>query len=126
MDTQLFLVELKANPSVWRITHTHSYTAQYFTGEKNCFAEAFASINKMGSKIYFGSNWGNYATDYTDTYQVILPEGWPITIPEFPSSLISLLFMIVTLLVVVVHKSRSRKARALDRGFLSMEHIARA
>lgn len=104
MDTQLFLVELKENPSVWRITHTHSYTAQYFTGEKNYFAEAFASINKKGSKIYFGSNWGNFATDYTDTYQVLLPEGWLITIPEFPSFLVLPLFMIATLLAVAIHK----------------------
>lgn len=81
MDTQLFMVELKANSRIWRIAHTHSYTSLDYTGEKNYFAEAFATINTRGTKIYFGSNWRNFTLDYTDTYQVILPEGWLSTMP---------------------------------------------
>jgi hypothetical protein len=112
MDTQLFLLELKANPSVWRIAHTHSYTSQDFTGEKNYFAEAFASINTRGSKIYFGSNWGNYATDYTDTYQVTLPQLWLTTIPEFPSLLIILSFMLATLLAAIVYSRKHTEKKS--------------
>jgi len=90
MDTQLFMVKLKANPSIWRIAHTHSYISLNFTEEKNYFAEAFASINTRGSKIYFGSNWGNFTTGYTDTYQVTLPQEWclttkqPFSMPKYP------------------------------------------
>jgi hypothetical protein len=112
MDTQLFLLELKANPSIWRIAHTHSYTSLEYTGEKNYFAEAFASINTRGSKIYFGANWGNYATDYTDTYQVTLPQGWLTTIPEFPSLLIILSFMLATLLSAIVYSRKHTEKKS--------------
>jgi hypothetical protein len=76
MDTQLFMVQLQQNPTVWRIAHTQAYTSDGFSAEKNYFAEAFATINKAGSKIYFGSNWNNFTPDYTDTYQVTLPSDW--------------------------------------------------
>ena len=82
MDCQLFMLELKTSPRVWRIAHTQSYTSEFYTGEKNFFAEAFASINSRGTKIYWGSNWRNYTQDHTETYQVILPENWAATIPE--------------------------------------------
>ena len=83
MDTQLFMVELKADPRIWRIAHTHSYTAPRDTGKKNYFAEAFAAINLKGTKIYFGSNWGRFRPrNYTDTYQVILPDNWVNEMPE--------------------------------------------
>lgn len=85
MDTQLFLVELKANPRIWRIAHTHSYTSRRPTGRKNYFAEAFAAINSKGTRIYFGSNWGHLppfaSRDYTDAYQVILPADWTTKMP---------------------------------------------
>ena len=106
MDTQLFMVELKANPSIWRIAHTHSYTSLEYTGEKNYFTEAFASINTRGTKIYFGANWGNFDTDYTDTYQVTLPQEWLPTIPEFPSLLVMLPFMLATLLAAIVYSRK--------------------
>jgi hypothetical protein len=76
MDTQIFLLQLQRNPIVWRIAHTHSYTSDEATGEKNYFAEAFAAINQAGTRVYFGSNWNDLISDYTDTYQVILPSGW--------------------------------------------------
>ena len=106
MDTQLFMVELQANSSVWRIAHTHSYTSLSYTGEKNYFVEAFASVNTRGTKIYFGANWGNFDTDYTDTYQVTLPQGWPTIIPEFPSAIVMLPFMLATLLSAIVYGRR--------------------
>jgi len=76
MDTQLFMLQLQQNPTVWRIAHTQAYTSNEYSGDKNYFAEAYATINKAGSRIYFGSNWGNFTTDYSDTYQVTLPSGW--------------------------------------------------
>jgi hypothetical protein len=86
MDTQLFMLQLQQNPTVWRIAHTHAYTAYEYTGEKNYFAEAFATINKAGSTVYFGSNWGDFTTDYTDTYQVTLPSEWNVIAPGFTPS----------------------------------------
>jgi hypothetical protein len=103
MDTQLFMLELKQNPRVWRIAHTHAYTAEEYSGDKNYFAEAFATINKAGSRIYFGSNWGNFAVDYADTYQAVLPSEWATVVPEFPSSLITLAFLLATLTATVVY-----------------------
>jgi hypothetical protein len=77
MDTQLFMLELSANPRIWRLAHTHSYTyLNADEGEKNYFAEAFASINTAGTRAYFGSNWQDFAADYTEAFQVVLPAGW--------------------------------------------------
>lgn len=76
MDCQLFMLELKSSPRIWRIASTQSYTSPGHTGDKNYFAECFASINTRGTKIYFGSNWGNFARDYTETYQAELNEAW--------------------------------------------------
>lgn len=76
MDNQLFLLELKSNPRILRIAHTHSYTSLNYEGEKNYFAESFAAINSSGTAIYFGSNWNIYKMDYSDAYVVRLPENW--------------------------------------------------
>ncbi len=81
MDAQLFMVELKENPRIWRIAHTHAFTSMDFSGEQNYFAEAFATINTAGTRIYFGSNWGIYKTDYSDTYEILLPDAWNARIP---------------------------------------------
>ena len=86
MDTQLFMLQLQQNPTVWRIAHTHSYTSNEYTGEKNYFAEAFATINNAGSRAYFGSNWGDLTADYTDTYQVTIPSEWNAVAPGFTPS----------------------------------------
>jgi hypothetical protein len=115
MDTQLFMLELKQNPTVWRIAHTHAYTAEDYSGEKNYFAEAFATINKAGSRIYFGSNWGNFAVDYTDTYQIALPPEWAFDIPEFPSSPIILLFLTATLTAMAVYYKKHLKKQSCLR-----------
>jgi hypothetical protein len=81
MDCQLFMLELKADPRVWRLAHTQAYASQNYDGEKNYFAEAFAAINSLGTRVYWGSNWRNYTQDYTDTYQVLLPDNWTTEMP---------------------------------------------
>jgi hypothetical protein len=87
MDTQLFMVELAPNPRIWRIAHTHAYTALDYEGQKNYFAEAFAAINRQGTSIYFGSNWGSQAADSSETYKVSLPADWAASLnPSQPTS----------------------------------------
>lgn len=78
MDTLLFMLELQENPRIIKIARTHAYTARDPDAvEKNYFAEAFASINEDGSRIVFGSNWGQYVPqDYSDAYEVHLAPGW--------------------------------------------------
>ena len=96
MDTQLFMVELKANPRIWRIAHTHCYTflnppdpndPDPNHPQTNYIAEAFAAINTRGTKIYFGSNWDTFTTypiltEYTDAYQIVLPSNWSSQVPQ--------------------------------------------
>jgi hypothetical protein len=78
MDTQLFMLQLQPNPTIWRIAHTQAYTSDDYSGDKNYFAECYATINKAGTRIYFGSNWGVFTgQDYSDTYQATLPTTWP-------------------------------------------------
>jgi hypothetical protein len=81
MDSQLFMLELKQGPRIWRIAHTQSYTSDDYDAEKNYFAEAFAAINTKGTRIYWGSNWRNYSADYTDAYVAALPAGWAEEMP---------------------------------------------
>jgi hypothetical protein len=76
MDTQLFMLQLQENPAIWRVAHTQAYLYDEPSDEKNFFAEAFATINRAGTRVYFGSNWANFTPDYSDTYQVTLPNGW--------------------------------------------------
>lgn len=114
MDTQLFMLQLQPTPTVWRIAHTQAYTSNEFTGEKNYFAECYATINKAGTRIYFGSNWGVFTNeDYTDTYQVTLPTTWPsqysqsasnssTTASNQPIPQLYILLPIVAVVVVVV------------------------
>ena len=81
MDEQLFMVELKSSPRIWRLTHTQAYTSLNYIADKNYFAECFAAINTSGTKIYFGSNWRNYTTDFSESYQIDLPGSWNTLIP---------------------------------------------
>ena len=82
MDNQLFMLQLRQNPKVWRIAHTQAYISLHPSEEKNYFAEAFAAINRKGSRIYFGSNWGRFEPEYSEAYQVSLPENWPQAIQD--------------------------------------------
>ncbi|MEW6745163.1 MAG: hypothetical protein AB1486_20615 [Planctomycetota bacterium] len=82
LDEQLFMLELKEGPRVWRVAHTHAYTHENAEeGEKNYFAEAFAAINTPGTRIYFGSNWESFVADYSEAYQILLPAGWTESMP---------------------------------------------
>ncbi len=78
MDNLLFMVELKANPRVIKLAYANCFTAQNADDvEKNYFAECFASINRAGTKVIFGSNWGDVSkTDYSDGYRLTMPSGW--------------------------------------------------
>ncbi|HEX7319809.1 MAG TPA: hypothetical protein VF399_05570 [bacterium] len=78
MDNLLFMVELKANPRVIKLAYTNCFTAQNADDvEKNYFAECFASINRAGTKVIFGSNWGDVSqAEYSDGYQLTMPSGW--------------------------------------------------
>ena len=82
MDTQLFMLELRSSPRVWRLAHTHCYTSEEAEGEKVYYAEAFATIVGSGRRVYFGSNWGEYTPDYTEAYELILPDGWYSGVPK--------------------------------------------
>ncbi len=74
MDNLLFMVELKADPRVVKLCRTRCYTGR--SPQSNYFAEAYATVNRAGTRVYFGSNWGDYTQDYTDAYEVDLPSGW--------------------------------------------------
>jgi len=74
MDNLLFMVELKADPRIVKVCRTGCYTGK--NPQSNYFAEAYATVNRAGNRVCFGSNWGVYTQDYTDAYEVRLPTGW--------------------------------------------------
>jgi hypothetical protein len=70
------MLQLSQNPIIWRIAHTQAYISLHSSEEKNYFAEAFAAVNRKGSRIYFGSNWGRFEPEYSEAYQISLPDNW--------------------------------------------------
>jgi hypothetical protein len=86
-DNQIMMVELDKNKchkkripkttgsweacgteaKIWRIAHTHSFGASYWT--------YWGTINRKGTRIYFGSEW-DAAGGQIETYMVELPETW--------------------------------------------------
>lgn len=75
MDNLLYLLELKPDGRIVKLAQTHCYTG--VSPQSRYFAEAFASINRAGTKVVYGSNWGVLEPeDYTDAYEVRLPSGW--------------------------------------------------
>ena len=74
MDNLFFMVELKADPRIVKLCRTRCYTGK--NPQSNYFAEAYATVNRAGTRAYFGSNWADYTQDYTDAYEVDLPSGW--------------------------------------------------
>jgi hypothetical protein len=74
MDNLLFMVELKPDPRIVKLCRTRCYTGK--NPRPNYFAEAYATVNRAGTRAYFGSNWGDYTPDYTDAYEVDLPPNW--------------------------------------------------
>jgi hypothetical protein len=78
MDLQIFMVELRSQPRIWRIAATRSYTfIEPGHGEKAYFAEPFAAINTRGTRVYWGSNWGQTDLQRIDLYLAELPAQWP-------------------------------------------------
>lgn len=64
----LYMLELKENPRIWRIAHTHCVSSNYLES-------VFATINTKGTKIYFGSNWEETG-GMIETYIAELPPNW--------------------------------------------------
>jgi hypothetical protein len=82
MDNQLFMLELADEPRVWRLAHTRCYTAEEAEDDPMYFAECFAAVNGEGTRVYFGSNWGDLASDYTDAFVLVLAEDWREVVPD--------------------------------------------
>jgi hypothetical protein len=75
MDNLLFMLELKEDPRIVKVCQTRCYTGT--NPRSNYMAECFASVNRVGTRIVFGSNWGIYSPqDYTEAYEARLPAGW--------------------------------------------------
>jgi hypothetical protein len=80
-DHSVYMVELtKRIPTptvnnhtkIWRLAHTHTLRKDY--GD-----DPFGKINKLGTKVWFGSGWGASFTDtggQYDVYQIDLPATW--------------------------------------------------
>jgi hypothetical protein len=73
-DHEVYMIELtnRKNPAprTWRIAHTHTVLKGYPDAP-------FAKINRRGTKIWFGSGWGNsYKDGSYDVYQIDLPDTW--------------------------------------------------
>ncbi|MGD0918362.1 MAG: hypothetical protein ABSB22_18075 [Thermodesulfobacteriota bacterium] len=74
-EYSIHLVELTRrkypSPRIWRICHTH-------VNRGSGIDDPFATFNRFGTKIFFGSNWGipiEKGGDI-DVYQVELPLNW--------------------------------------------------
>jgi hypothetical protein len=71
----IFLIELTRRkdppPRIWRISHTH-------VNREYANDDPFATFDRFGTKIFFGSNWGTPLREGgdVDVYQVELPPRW--------------------------------------------------
>ncbi len=72
-DGSLFLLELKEKGKHFRVAHTNARTSK---GGKDYWSEAFATIDRQGKYVYWGSNWGITGKGYADVYRVTLPKNW--------------------------------------------------
>ena len=74
-EYSIHLVELTRRkeppPRIWRICHTRANRGSYTD-------DPFATFNRFGTKIFFGSNWGTPIEKGgdIDAYQVELPSNW--------------------------------------------------
>lgn len=74
-EYSIHLVELTRRknppPRIWRICQTHANRGSYMD-------DPFATFDRFGTKIFFGSNWGVPIKEGgdIDAYQVKLPSGW--------------------------------------------------
>jgi hypothetical protein len=81
MDRSLFMVQLQANPTVWRVAQT--FTVRDPKLEKDYFGEAFAAINRRGTRVWWGSNWNATGAENHryEVYVAELPANWDASIP---------------------------------------------
>ena len=78
-DQSIYMIELKKpagvptasnHSKIWRVAHTHGVRKAYSD-------DPFAKINRKGTKIYFGSGWGqDSSAGAYDTYKIDLPINW--------------------------------------------------
>jgi hypothetical protein len=82
MDRQLFMLELRSHPRVWRVAYTRTLQSSRLDDVANYFAEAFAAVNTRGTRIYWGSNWGRRNLRRIDAYAALLPARWWKRLPR--------------------------------------------
>jgi len=71
----VYMLELKANPRVWRVAHTHCPWDK--SKGKDYWSEALATINTQGTRVYWGTNWDKPAGARTiETVFAELPSTW--------------------------------------------------
>jgi hypothetical protein len=80
MDDVIFAIELKANPRIIRLAHTHSLFNEEI--EHDYWAEPQASASPDFSQVLFTSNWGRSGTEEVEMYLINLPPNWSDAAPE--------------------------------------------
>ena len=73
-DGTHYILEIKQNGCCWRVAQTLTRFPQ--TGKKYYWLEASATINRRGTRIYWGANHNDQRERYVDLYQLTLPESW--------------------------------------------------
>jgi len=76
MDRSLFMLQLQANPLVWRIAQTQCLQAS--GDERDYFGEAYAALNGLGTRVWWGSNWNTIGAEGAgyEAYVAELPANW--------------------------------------------------
>ena len=46
------------------------------------YAEAFAAVDTAGTRVFWGSDWGDFRQDYSDAYQALLHARWARLMPQ--------------------------------------------
>ncbi|HFC54159.1 MAG TPA: hypothetical protein ENJ43_06965 [Gammaproteobacteria bacterium] len=73
-DGTHYMLEIKENGRHWRVAQTFTRFPQ--TNKKYYWLEAAATINRSGTRIYWGANHHDQRDKYVDLYQLTLPESW--------------------------------------------------
>lgn len=68
MYNAIYMVEFSATPRIWRIAHTMTASETYWD-------DTMATINRSGTRVYWGSNWMD-PQNRVDAYVVELPANW--------------------------------------------------
>jgi len=82
MDQSLFFVQLTVNPVIWRVAQTNCLQSP--GDERDYFAEAFAAVNRAGTRVWWGSNWNVAGSPAFETYVAELPANWPQQVLAVP------------------------------------------